>query len=267
MLVASELLTGADSPLEVILGVGVLLLFAGVLARALAARWPSRGRGCAHPDKERCGPRPGSDATERSASHVQDQACGLREPGSAAAEPELARLKAETLAPLACILDTGRRLGAAEDRIAGELAALPGGFWLMERNVPIDGRRIPFLVLGATGVYLVCASDGAWTLHDLHVLSELGGHVRQQLPGYDGKPRAAVCLAFDDMKPRAWFDGEQRCWHGGWVLGVNWLQRWIFGFGPEHGLRNGDIRRLDEASGPFWDRRSTARLPANPNFG
>jgi hypothetical protein len=80
------------------------------------------------------------------------------------------------------------------------------------------------------------------------------------LPGYDGQPHAAVCLAFDEMKPRTWFGGEELRGHGRWVLGVDWLQRWIFGIGPEYGLRNGDVRALDEASGPFWDRCSTARL-------
>jgi hypothetical protein len=68
----------------------------------------------------------------------------------------------------------GRRLGAAEARIAWELAALPEGFWLVERDVRVDGRRIPFVVIGATGVFLICASYGAWTLDDLHVMSELG---------------------------------------------------------------------------------------------
>ena len=87
------------------------------------------------------------------------------------------------------------------------------------------------------------------------------------MPGYDGEPHAAVCLAFDEMKPRTWFGGEEVRGHGGWVLGVDWLQRWIFGFGPQHGLRNGDVRALDEASGPIWDGRSTAHLPTTQNFG
>jgi hypothetical protein len=49
--------------------------------------------------------------------------------------------------------------------------------------------------------------------------------------------------------------------------GSDWLKKWMFSFGPEHGLRNGDVRRLHEAAGPFWDRRSTARLPATRNLG
>ena len=116
-------------------------------------------------------------------------------------------------------------------------------------------------------MFLICASDGAWTLDDLQVMSELGDQVDGRMPGYDGEPHAAVCLAFDAMKPRTWFGGEELRGHGGWVLGVDWLQRWIFGFGPEYGLCNGDVRALDEASGPFWDRRSTARLPTAQNYG
>ena len=260
------MLTASDTPLDVILGLGVLLVFAGTVVRAFATRWPGREPACAQPDPDR---ELGLGAGTRvpPSSHGDDLASRPREPVAGWPEPELARLKAETLAPLARTLDKSRRLRAAEDCIAGELEALADGFSLVERNVLVDGRRIPFLIMGATGVFLVCASDGAWTLHDLHVMSELSDQVSRQLPGYDGTPHPAVCLAFDAMKPRAWFGGVELRGHGGWVLGVDWLQPWILGFGPEYGLRNGDIRRLDEASGPCWDRRSAARLPTSPNFG
>ena len=75
-----------------------------------------------------------------------------------------------------------------------------------------------------------------------------------------------MCLAFDEMRPRAWYGGDQLRGHG-WVLGVDWLLPWITGFPPDDGLGASDIRRLDAASGPFWERRSTARLPATPNHG
>lgn len=263
---ASEPIAGADAPVDVILGLAVLLVFAGVVVRAFA-RWHPRVRASTQADGERPASGSAVGATQLPASHEADLAFEVCALVDESPEPELARLQPETLAPLARALDKGRRLGAAEARIVGELAALPEGFWLVERNVRVDDRRIPFLVIGATGVFLICASDGAWTLDDLHVMSELGDEMGRRLPGYDGEPHAAVCLAFDAMQPRAWFGGEELRGHGGLVLGVDWLQRWIFGFGPEYGLRNGDIRRLDEASGPFWDRRSTARLPAGPKFG
>jgi hypothetical protein len=267
MPVATQPITGTDTPLDVILGLGVLLIFVGVVFRAVTARWPGRRRACAQPDAEQRESRPTPCTTVPPARQVVDLASRLHEPVAEAPEPELARLKPETLAPLARILDTSRRLDAAEARVAGELAALPEGFWLVERDVHLDGRRIPFLVIGATGVFLICASDGAWTLDDLHVMSQLADQVRQRLPGYDGEPHAAVCLAFDEIKPRAWFGGKQLRGQGGCVLGVDWLRPWIFGFGPKYGLREGDVRALDEACGPFWDRRSTARLPLTQNFG
>ena len=99
------------------------------------------------------------------------------------------------------------------------------------------------------------------------MLSELGEHVRRQLPGYDGPVHAAVCMAFDQMKPRAWYGGHDEHGRGGWVLGLDWLHSWMLSFGPDHGFHDGDISRLDEASGPFWDRRSTARLPTTRNIG
>ena len=267
MFAAAEPITGADAPLQVILGLGVLLAFVGIVFRALAERWPSRRQRHSQPDRPRGAARPGTHVAPPPGPCAPEAASQWHETADEAPEPELARLRPETLAPLACVLDKGRRLSAAEDRVAEELDALPHGFWLVERGALVNGRRIPFLVVGATGVFLVCPSDGAWTLHDLEIMSELADEVRERLPGYDGQPHAAVCLAFDAMKPRAWFGGQQLRGRGGWVLGADWLQRWIFAFGPEHGLRNGDIRRLDEASGPLWERRSTARLPASANHG
>jgi hypothetical protein len=69
------------------------------------------------------------------------------------------------------------------------------------------------------------------------------------------------------MTPRRWHGGTTYDGRGGWVLGLDWLTKWIFSFGPQHGLRNGDVRHLREASGPFWNQRSTARLPQTPNVG
>jgi hypothetical protein len=267
MFTAAEPTTGADAPLEVILGLGLLLAFVGIVVRAFAERWHNRWHRHDQTDPKCEAARAAIRVSGPPVPCAQEVASRWHETASEAPEPELARLRPETLAPLACILDKARRLSAAEDRVAGELHALPHSFWLVERGVLVASRRIPFLVVGATGVFLVCASDGAWTMHDLEIMSELADEVRERLPGYDGQPHAAVCLAFDAMKPREWFGGERVRGRGGWVLGADWLQRWIFAFGPEHGLRDGDIRRLDEASGPLWERRSTARLPARANHG
>jgi hypothetical protein len=292
MAAAPESIAGADGPLNVMLGVGVALLFAGIVVRALAARtrgaaaW--RRLGCPHWRTR--GPRssPTLDAVVTGADRLSARAVtascsalprslrpftGPSEPVTAlpgvsdAPEPELTRLRTGTLAPLARTLDESRRLRAAEARVAAELAGLPDGFWLVERNVRVGAHRIPFLALGATGVFAICPTDGRWTLDDLVVLSELGERVRGQLPGYDGHVHGAVCLAFEDMKPRTWFGGEPRKGRGGWVLGLTSLRPWMFSFGPEHGLRNGDVRRLHEDSGPSWNRCRTACLPVVRHLG
>jgi hypothetical protein len=81
--------------------------------------------------------------------------------------------------------------------------------------------------------------------------------VRRKLPGYAGPVRAAARLAIDDMTPRDSFGGQGERGRGGWLLGLDWLRASMFSFGPEQGLPNADIRRLNEMSGPFWDRRSS----------
>ena len=107
---------------------------------------------------------------------------------------------------------------------------------MVERYVLVGTQRVPFVLLGPGGVFTLCATDGAWTLYDLEVLSRLGDELRDRLPGYRGRVEAVVCLAFDHAEPRAWYGGADRGGRGGWVLGVDQLLPWLYGWGPEHGL-------------------------------
>src|SRR3954454_14910576 len=106
---------------------------------------------------------------------------------------------------LAEVLDRSRRLVAAEERVARELACADG--WVIERYVLVGTHRVPFVLIGPSGIFAVCATDGAWTLYDLEVLSRLGDELRDRLPGYQGRVEAVVCLAFDQADPRAWYGG------------------------------------------------------------
>jgi hypothetical protein len=307
MLGASGSIAGTATALDVVLGVGVMLLFAGIVLRALAAerhnlarvwllRAPVRATSprAPSPDRVLCAssaashrqgagnlpagadpriPRPPEPAApprvecpaRPAGADVEARRSAVTVPD--VPDPERSRLPPASVRRLGRTLDESRRLHAAEECVAGKLAALPEGLWLVERNVQIGVGRIPFLALGTGGIFVICATDGAWTLRDLHVLSALGEDVRRQLPGYDGAVHAAVCLAFDEMKPRSWFGGQDERGRGGWVLGLDWLRTWMVSLGPERGLLGGDIRRLDEAAGPYWERRSTARLPATRNPG
>jgi hypothetical protein len=226
---------------------------------------PARGASSAN---SRATPDSGSQpSTDRAAGC---QAGCVRRAGDPAVDeagnegPQVGR---DTVAPLGRLLERSRRLHDAEEGVARELSRLPLGPWVTERYVLLDGYRIPFVVAGATGVFVICASDGAWTMHDLDVLSGLAGEVRKRLPGYEGTVHAAVCLAFDELEPRSWFGGEDQQGRGGWVLGIDWLQTWIVAFGPAHGLRGDDVYRLHELAGPIWGRRSVARLPLVRNLG
>ena len=172
LLAAAEPTTSAGAPLDVLLGVGVLLLFAGVVVRAFAAR--ARRRGVAGTDARAEVNRPGAvgNRTERGDAGAQEPA---RRSVVTPPRPRSAPLRADAAAPLARVLDRSRRLNVAEDCVASELAALPRDSWLVERGVLLlDGSRIPLLVIGPTGLFVICASDGAWTLHDLEALCGAG---------------------------------------------------------------------------------------------
>lgn len=106
---------------------------------------------------------------------------------------------------LADLLDRSGRLVAADERVARELASAGG--WVVERYVWIGAQRVPFVLFGPGGVFTLCATDGAWTMDDLEVLSRLGDGLRGRLPGYRGRVEAVVCLAFDHAEPHTWHGG------------------------------------------------------------
>jgi hypothetical protein len=160
------------------------------------------------------------------------------------------RCSPETLEPLAHSLDTSHRLQVAEARVAEALAALPSDRWLVERYALIAGHRIPFLVLGETGVFVICALTGPAAWDELRLPAQVADqHVMPQLPGYAGAIRVGLCraLAPPGIETRWWCrPGE----HGAWVMGLDWLIPWIEHFDREHGLGVTDLQRLRELSQP-----------------
>ena len=317
MQIATQSLAGPDHPLAEMLGSAVLIVFSGVLLRALSRlsrdlrrrlrsngprtvdlgttpgpprranesddapdappTTPSR-RGDGNPPQPRQAHTrtPPSGKVDRRAprgraNDRRSSAGAVPAPSGhdliAMQDPEETRLRASTLEPLARTLERGRQRRAAEQRVARELGALPAGFWLVERDVPLGARRAPFLVAGATGVFVLCATHGGFTPRDMHAIWHVAQAVRGRLPDYDGPVHAALVLAFEPMTPRTWYGGTAEEGRGGWALGISELRPWLSAFGPACGLRNGDVRRLDEAARPRPERRSTPRLPATPKFG
>ena len=104
-------------------------------------------------------------------------------------------------------------------------------------------------------------------LRELDVLSRLGNEVRELMPAYRGPVRAGVCLAFEETAPRSWHGGTELEGRGGWVLGIDWLRPWLYAHGADHAIGGEQLRRLDAAAGPRWNRRTRARLPGEHNVG
>ena len=267
-MLAAQSIAADDGALEVVLGLGVMLTFTGVLLRVLTGRGSRSRLGKAVTARLDAASRPrGAPASPpRESGELEDPLPVLVEL-AAICEPEARRLSDECLAPLARTLDSSRRLFAAERRVAAALTELPASFWLVERNVFVGSRRVPFLVVGATGVFALCPSDGPWTIEEIALWSDVAAQIREQLPGYAGPVRGAVCLAFDDLAPRSWYGAGDLEGRGGWLLGLEWLLPWMFSFEPDDGLRRGDVRRLDESSGPSLARCGTALMPGVPHQG
>ena len=153
------------------------------------------------------------------------------------------RYSPETLEPLAQSLDTSHRLAIAEALVAETLAGLPSHRWLVERYALIAGHRIPFLVLGETGVFIICALTGPPAWDELRLPAQVAEHVAATLPGYTGPMHVGLCraLAPPGIEPRWWCrPGEP----GAWVMGLEWLTRWIEHFEPGHGFSVTDLERL-----------------------
>ena len=160
------------------------------------------------------------------------------------------RCSPETLEPLARSLDTSHRLAIAEARVAETLGTLPSDRWLLERYALIAGHRIPFLVLGETGVFVICALTGPPAWDELRLPAQVAEqHVMPTLPGYTGPMRVGLCraLATSAIEPRWWCrPGEP----GAWMMGLESLIGWIEHFGTDHGLGITDLKRLRELATP-----------------
>jgi hypothetical protein len=221
-MLAAQSLAGDDGVLEVILGLGVMLTFTGVLLRALTGRVSRSRLGMAVTARLDAAARPSAapvPSPPQQISELEDPMPALVELAAICA-PAARRLSDECLTPLARTLDASRRLHAAEARVAAALTELPSGFWLVERNVSRVRAGSRFLALGATGAFALSPSPGQWTIDDLADWSDVAAQVRAQLPGYTGPVLGAVCLAFDDLAPRTWQGGLDLHGRGGWLLGL-----------------------------------------------
>ena len=289
-MIAAQTIAGGDTTANTVLGLAVLLLLAGALLRLVRAyrRQPharaarvgallhrlrgrpalstGRRRGSedqANPEATAARPLPeppppptpppaGAGGDARSAPR------GDRPP----AHPE-ARLSPETLEPVAQFTRWSRRLAIAEARVGEALDGLPRDRWLVERYVMIGGRRIPFLILGETGVFTLWPRDSQPPWDDLQFAGNVASIVKANLPGYTGPVHPGICQALGpDVKPRWWYRAELGV--GGWVMGLDSLIPWLNHFGPEHGIGVKDIERFRDLAAPHGNGARV--LPVRPGI-
>ena len=282
--------TGGHSTPHLLLGLAVLLLaLAGARTllcaatrlahhtkRALSARHRrarSRQRDRTHtaaptapdtpgPTAAPPAPRPTAHQSRHAASGGGDaSALRARNLDTSAPGNRSVRRSPETLEPLADSLRSAQLRMIAEAHVAETLAALPSEGWYIGRYVLMDGHRIPFVILGETGAFAVWALTGPPVWDELPFPSEMADRVKEKLPGYTGPVQVGLCRALGQtagIAPRWWCrPGEP----GAWVMGREWLIRWIEHFGPQHAFGAGDIQRLRALA----DRRRDGPPPRVPD--
>jgi len=183
-----------------------------------------------------------------------------------AAAPALtsARHSHSTFELLAQNVDQSRRLALTEARVDEVLAALPRDRWLVERYVLRAGHRIPFLIVGETGVFTLWTLFGPPQWTDPPFVNKVAEEVKDRLPGYAGPVRAGMCRALEPgITPRWWYRTETQ--GGCWVMGLDWVIPWLEHFGHEHGLGAEDIERFDALAGPHWGRPTAPVPPGIPD--
>jgi hypothetical protein len=297
-MLAARTVADEDTLLTTALGFGLLLLFVGALLTLHVRRWrrhgfaprlrraarrlhdalSSRTPAAGEPSLMSAPAAPHVGTGQASPASVEPGTGGgvgeatvatPAEPRSRSGPPALpgVRHSPETLEPLAGQLDRSRRLAVCERRVGEVLGQLPRDRWLVEPYVLVDGHRIPYMVLGETGVFTIWPVDGAVGQEDVTFFNELTDAVQHKLPGYAGTVIAAVCQVLDPRgQPQLWYLTQERT--AGWLLGLDWLIAWLEHFGTDHGLAVKDIERLDEMAGPHWKRRPRSfRIPAHPNLG
>jgi hypothetical protein len=274
-MLAAQTLASEDSIATTLLGFGMLAVFCGVLLALHIRRWRRRGvaprlrrmlsrlrTSIAPVASPATADRPAAGATSAPVPPTAQPVTNTPASG-----PPAARHSPETLEPLAERVDRSRRLAIFEDRVAAVLARLPRDHWTIDRYVLIGGARIPFLVLGPTGVFTIWPVDGAHGHTDPSLFNGYADVIKRLLPGYTGAIGVAITQApHPDAKPEWSYSVPANA--GVWVVGANWLIWWLEHFKGGHALGAEDVRRFNELAGPHWERRAKgARVPAEPRYG
>jgi len=127
--------------------------------------------------------------------------------------------------------------------LEAQLRRLDSGRWHFERDVSIASASIPFLLLGETGVFLLQASRGYWTNHDITEMCCAASTLRRALPGYPDPVNCGIVMLEELIDHRQHFacSGEGPCW----IVAGELLVEWLYGF-DHRGLSRADIEYFRE---------------------
>jgi len=162
---------------------------------------------------------------------------------SAAPPPAIpgSRYPKEALEELGVTLENSRRLVTMTELITPVLDTLPRDRWLIDRQVVMAGHRIPFLIIGETGVFTLWATDGPVRWDELPWIGEAAEGIRHNLHGYSGTVQIGVCRPRAvALTPSFW----ARPGAGVWQMGLDGIKPWLAHFGTEHGFGVEDVKRL-----------------------
>jgi len=186
----------------------------------------------------------GKRPVEESGASVRDTAALSEVAGPRAAPPPAipgSRYPKQALEELGVTLENSRRLLSMTELIVPVLGTLPRDRWLVERQVVMAGHRIPFLIIGETGVFTLWATDGRVRWDEVPWIGEAAEGIRHDLPDYSGTVQIGVCRPRAvGLTPSFW----ARPGAGFWQMGLDGIKPWLAHFGTEHGFGVEDVKRL-----------------------
>lgn len=132
------------------------------------------------------------------------------------------------------------RTRTVNDELAVALQALESRHWHIERDFPIAGLQIPFILFGPTGVFLLRASHGYWTSRDIVEMSKAADTLGRALIGYPDPVRCGIVMLEETIDHRQQFAGRDGRGAGPcWIVAGALLIHWLYAF-CDRGLAEGD---------------------------
>lgn len=166
------------------------------------------------------------------------------EPARPVAAPAEDRHRADR-SPVSLLAEHLARSPARSDEILSQqLACLDRGAWHAACWGSVSGHAV-FLLLGPTGVFLLRASNGDWTVRQIDLLAEVASRIEREMSGYRDPVRVMIVPIGELQEPRVWFTASGA---SAWVTSSLWLA-WQLEHFEDRGVEARHLVRLREMIG------------------